>query len=66
MKFQEMKQLSKEQLVDIIEDSKKEIYKLSIQASMEKKSATPHKFKMLRKKIAQAKTRITQNELQIV
>ncbi len=60
MKLEEMKSLSNDQLEDKIGDWKNEILKLKIDASLQKKSEAPHKFKLLRKQIARAFTLIKQ------
>lgn len=65
MKIEDIRKLSKEQLLDLVNDSRKELLKLAINASLEKKATAPHKFKLLRKQIAQANTILTQKELQI-
>jgi len=64
MNLDEMKKLSTEQLIDLVGDTRKELFKLSVNASLEKKAEAPHKFKLLRKQIARANTLITQNKSQ--
>ena len=64
MKFEEMKTLSGDQLSDVVGDWRKELLKLSIDASLQKKAESPHKFKLLRKQIARALTLLKQKQME--
>lgn len=56
MDKEEIRQATKEQLLTNVENWKKEIIKLKIQRSRDRKSDKPHMFKELRKNIARAYT----------
>ena len=56
MKLEEMKALSQEQLLDNVEDWKKKLVQLRIEASIQKKAEKPHKFRELKTQIARALT----------
>ncbi|MCH9621256.1 MAG: hypothetical protein S4CHLAM20_06740 [Chlamydiia bacterium] len=56
MTFDEIKNLSNEELEKNIVEWKKELMKLRVAAMMEKKADKPHMFKVLKKRIARAHT----------
>ena len=62
MKFEEMKTLSEEKLIDHINDWKKELFKISVAKDREKKAAKPHMFTELKKRVARANTLIRQKK----
>ena len=64
MKLEEMQTMEQLQLFDQVEEWKKELLKLRIEASIQKKAESPHKFKELRRNIARALTVNRQKEME--
>ncbi len=63
MKKEEMRSLPVEELEGQINKWKKELFKLSVKASVEKRAEKPHLAGEIRRRIARAHTIITQKQL---
>ena len=62
--LEEMKGMSIQDLMDQIDSWKVEYVKDSFEADLQKKVAKPHRFRLLRKQIARARTLIRQKQME--
>lgn len=62
MKLEDMKALEVKQIEDLISEWKQELFKLRVNASIQKKAEKSHMFSLLRKRIARGYTVVRQKQ----